>query len=296
MLISKLDPTHILIPSNFEHPLDAIRIGGTYFKNTAVLIHDLIPLHYKKDLLPGKTQQRRYEENLIDAILAKIVLTNSIYTKNDLIRITGRKDKLVNIGGAGFFSNNKKIVSPRQRRSGILCIGADTKHKNMEGLVDAYLKIPEALRADCPLVMVGIKNNGLVRELKHKIKNKPGEIIFYDFVDDEELENLYSSSLVTIVPSFIEGLRMPIVESWSHGTPVIASANSVMSEIISQNEMTFDPSSPLDISITLSKILSVESFWVDQQNWLLQRRLEFSWDLVAERLDNWISSDGKNFE
>jgi glycosyltransferase involved in cell wall biosynthesis len=286
--IIQMDPTHILTASNFEHPLDVIYLGRDCFDNIAILIHDVIPLHYVEDLLPSKAQQRIYNERLIAAMTARTIFTNSHFTKNDFKRQTGRRKNVIDIGGAGFFQIKNVNMLPRKDRKGILCVGADTPHKNVEGLIRGYLLLPEILRINHPLYIVGVKNKSLFRDVLAQNRLAGLAIEFLEYIDDAKLENLYSSVVLTVVPSFIEGLSMPIFESWSYGTPVLVSEKSVMHEIVGNDESTFDPKSALSISTSITRLLGEDSKWVEQQDWLLNRRLLYTWDLVASKMDHWI--------
>ncbi|MDE4957445.1 glycosyltransferase, partial [Francisella tularensis subsp. holarctica] len=52
--------------------------------------------------------------------------------------------------------------------------------------------------------------------------------------NDELLSKYYQSATATILPSFEEGFGLPLVESMSCGTPVLASTIAVVQEIAAQ--------------------------------------------------------------
>jgi glycosyltransferase involved in cell wall biosynthesis len=289
--IIELNPSHVLTVSNFENPMDVIQLRGNFFWNSAILIHDLIPLHYVKDLLPNKALQKIYHDRLYSAMVARIIFTNSHFTSADFERITGRRKNVTTIGGAGFFEYEDEIAYSRKDRKGILCIGADTPHKNIKGLLQAYALMPDSLRINHPLHIVGIKNQSLFEKFLVESDLSDLNINFLEFVDDVELAKLYSSVALTVVPSFIEGLSMPIFESWSSGTPVLVSEKSVMHEIVGRDESTFDPHSTLSISNAISGLLIDDLKWSEEQEWLLKRRIMYRWDLVVKGMDSWIREE-----
>jgi len=280
--------THILIPSNFEHPQDVIYIDVKAFRNVGVIIHDLIPLHYSEHLLPLKEQKKRYYNRLTYALQAKQIFTNSLFTKEDFVRSTGRKNRVENIGGAGFYPNKPDSHKNFGLRMGILCIGAETYHKNIPNLIHAYSQIDPDIRKSDPLVIIGIKDKSKITELHGIAEEFNAKIDLHEFVDDETLEDLYANSKLIVVPSFIEGLSMPIFEAWSFATPVIASQKTVMAEIIANDFMTFDPYSKSDLSNLISIMITDSELWEKEKERILQKRNDFSWDKVATMMDAWV--------
>jgi len=288
--IFEMDPSHILIVSNFEHPMDALLLEGKFFKNSAIIIHDLIPLHYKSELLPSRSLVENYQTRLQTSMLSPIIFTNSLFTLKDYVDKTGRTKNIVNIGGAGFFENRETELLQWGDRRGILCIGADTPHKNIKNLICAYAILPEHIRHTHPLYLVGIKNQSLYREVLQKHQSAMSGIHFFEFLSDADLAQLYSSVVFVAVPSFIEGLSMPIFESWSCGTPAVVSKNTVMDEIVGDSESTFDPMSPVDMGVTFAKFLDVEAIWRNSHLLLMNRRQQYSWNKVASKMDFWLES------
>ncbi len=288
--ILDLNPTHVLIPSNFEHPQDTIYIDIKTFENVGVLIHDLIPLHYSEHLLPLKEQKKRYYSRLTYALQAKNIFTNSLFTKRDFENITGRKNGVENIGGAGFYPYTPDIRNNFKVRNGILCIAAETFHKNIPTLIYAYSQLEAEIRENEPLTVVGIKSESHVKKLGEIAGESQAEVEFLHFIDDESLESLYKRSKLVVVPSFIEGLSMPIFEAWSFATPVIASSQTVMAEIIQNDSMTFDPYSKEDLSRLIGSMLTDQESWEREQSRILERRTDFSWETVARTMDSWIAS------
>jgi glycosyltransferase involved in cell wall biosynthesis len=71
-----------------------------------------------------------------------------------------------------------------------------------------------------------------------------GRLVFPGFVSDFDKYLLLRGAEATIYPSFFEGFGLPILESLSAGTPVIASFSSSLPEIGHEACLYFDPFSP----------------------------------------------------
>ncbi len=70
---------------------------------------------------------------------------------------------------------------------------------------------------------------------------RDGRIIFPGFVSDFDKYLLLRGAEATIYPSFFEGFGLPVLESLSAGTPVIASFSSSLPEIGGEACLYFDP-------------------------------------------------------
>ncbi|MDR2210033.1 MAG: glycosyltransferase [Spirochaetaceae bacterium] len=75
-------------------------------------------------------------------------------------------------------------------------------------------------------------------ELFHRYKNR---IFMIGYIDDEDLEILYSHALFTSYLSEYEGFGMPPLEAMSCGIPVITSNTSSLPEVVGDAAVTIDP-------------------------------------------------------
>jgi glycosyltransferase involved in cell wall biosynthesis len=286
--LEEIGASYILITSAFEHPLDRIPIYTIKNAKTAVLIHDLIPLHYQNELLPTKISRNRYLSQLQNCLKTDQIFTNSEFTRRDFMKITNRRNGIQTVGGAGFSENRKKIQINDKQRNGIFCVGAETSHKNIEGLIISYSGIPKEIQNLHPLRILGIKDQIKQKKFMNLTNVSSKNVFFLNNLTENELSNFYSKSKVVVVPSFIEGLSMPIFEAWNHQTPVIAGDGTVMEEIIKDPEMIFNLSKSSSQTELIQKLLTNQKFWDEKQAKLNESRKKYSWDLVAASLDAWI--------
>ncbi|MDG6908733.1 MAG: glycosyltransferase family 4 protein [Nitrososphaerota archaeon] len=82
-------------------------------------------------------------------------------------------------------------------------------------------------------------------------------IIFTGHLTHEEVDALYSTCDVTIVPSNIEGFNLTAVESWIHRRPCIVSRGAGVSELVHDgvDGLTFEPSDEAELAEKLSSML-----------------------------------------
>lgn len=111
------------------------------------------------------------------------------------------------------------------------------------------------------------------------------KVLFTGFLRGEELAHIFKLADVFVMPSVSEPFGIAALESIIHGTPVIMSKQSGVSEIV-QNALKVDF---WDVDEMANKILSVISFPSLQNTLQLNGRNEvgsFSWDTVANETLN----------
>lgn len=221
-----------------------------------VTIHDLILFHYPtvraSTLSPFLYLFKKLAHRLVikRAIshAAKIIAVSE-HTKKDIVerfRISGEKvaltyeavDQKQNIP-VGMDSNSilKKygIIRPY-----LLYVGNAYPHKNLERLLLVFREVAKRHR-HLHLVLVGKEDYFYRRLKKFATENQARNIIFADFVPDEELSVIYKDALLYVFPSLYEGFGLPPLEAMSRMVPVVSSNTSCLPEILGNAAHYFDP-------------------------------------------------------
>lgn len=77
---------------------------------------------------------------------------------------------------------------------------------------------------------------------------RPGEARTTDRVSDAEMDALLSGASVVVVPSFDEGLSLPVIEALRAGAPVVASDIPAHRELVGSGSFLADPRSPSSLA------------------------------------------------
>jgi glycosyltransferase involved in cell wall biosynthesis len=108
------------------------------------------------------------------------------------------------------------------------------------------------------------------------------DIIFCDFVLQEDLVALYNAADVFAYPSLYEGFGLPLLEAMACNCPVVASNRSSIPEVCSDAALLVDPLDPTGIADAIFRILAdshLRKSLVEKG----RRRVEmFSWKRTAE--------------
>ncbi len=139
-----------------------------------------------------------------------------------------------------FYKRSLQEIAEVKKKYGIkgdyiLALSNLEPRKNLEGLVDAYCALPQKVRDDAGLLLVGV-SGWKIEDLFNKIigKVKSGYNIQRPsrYVDDKDKPAIISGAKLLVYPSHYEGFGMPPLEALACGVPVITSDNSSLPEVV----------------------------------------------------------------
>ena len=153
-------------------------------------------------------------------------------------------------------NKNSKIVSKGQ----ILYVGRLVEIKGIIYLIKAFEIIVKKY-PDLKLILIGSgpeKENLQIYIKEHNVKN----ISLIDTVPHKKLNRYYQESFITILPSIgYENCPLSILESFSCGTPVVASNIGGIPELVKNNitGILFKPGDYVDLASKIEYLLSNQS-------------------------------------
>jgi glycosyltransferase involved in cell wall biosynthesis len=160
----------------------------------------------------------------------------------------------------------------------ILAIGSADPRKNIRTLVQAYGKLPNALRERYHLAIVWTHNR-LADELAQQAESLGfrHQLHFVDRVSDEDLVSLYNAASLFVFPSLYEGFGLPPLEAMACGTPVIAADNSSIPEIVGEAAVLVGAENVTAMSQAMADVLSNPTRQTSLAEQGLRRAASFSW-------------------
>ncbi len=103
-----------------------------------------------------------------------------------------------------------------------------------------------------------------------------------DYVDDEDVENIYRGAEFFVYPSLYEGFGLPVLEAMSCGCPVITSNTSSMPEVLGDCGILINPNSSEDLLNAYEKYYFDDKFKNDCIQKGLERAKQFSWERTVD--------------
>ncbi|ERF78948.1 glycosyltransferase family 4 protein [Gallibacterium anatis] len=224
---------------------------------------------------------------------AELVFTVSNFSKERIIDYFHKDSNKVIVVGNGvsdeFSPDGKKfnLGTPY-----ILCVSNRKKHKNEDGLLKAFSM------ANIPYNVKLIFTGEETIELKKLITrlNLLDRVIFIGKVSNEILADLYRGAFISIFPSFYEGFGLPIVESFSCGTPIITSNITSMAEVAEDGALLVDPNDVDNISEAIEKLFNDNILYRVLSEKGLEIAQKYTWENTIDKIRSNILSLGYNME
>ncbi len=163
----------------------------------------------------------------------------------------------------------------------ILFLGRLTSEKGIHYLIEAYNR----LETDKKLVVAGGSSDTDQYMLGLKELAKDNEnILFTNFVQGRELEELFSNAYFYCIPSDLEGMPISLLEAMSYGNCCLISDIPECTEVTGIHAMSFQQGDVDDLEKAMRKLLDnpklVERYREDAADYICDR---YRWDEVAEK-------------
>lgn len=248
---------------------------------TAVVVYDLVPF------IEGAQAQSRaakIERATIGPALrrARALPCISAATQHDLeARFPAAIGKTQAIPLAADVAFGEPVAAPGHpelTRPYVLAVGTLEPRKNLSRLLDAWLALPQPLRAAHELALVGPRGWDDA-EIVAKAQAAGARLL--GKVSDEELRALYAGAAVFAYPSLYEGFGLPVLEAMAAGAPVITSNVSSLPEVAGDAALLIDPRSTQALAGALEQVLSDPALAARLRAAAGPRAAQFSWERTA---------------
>jgi len=295
-----LQPDIVHISSLFEGFGDnTVTSVGKFDTATPVSIsfYDLIPFLNPKEYLEVDRFYATYYLRKLEYLKrASLLLSISEFSRSEgLAHLNFSSEEIINISSAAepFFTDAAPATDPAAlkekfgiTRPFVLYTGGADPRKNLTRLLEAYAQIPAQLRLQHQLVLAGridrAEHLALLKGIKASGMNAD-EVVFTEYISDEELQTLYYSCKLFVFPSWHEGFGLPALEAMKCGAAVISSNTSSLPEVVNLEEALFDPLSSSSISAKLVEFLSNPALIERMKAHAKVQAPLFSWDVSAQK-------------
>lgn len=167
-----------------------------------------------------------------------------------------------------------------------LSVGTLQPRKNVERIVAAHALLPEAMRRERPLVVVGRRGwrcDAVVELLQRK--EARGEVRWLPGVADTmELRALYAAAGTFVFPSLHEGFGLPVLEAFASGVPVVTSNTTSLPEVSAGIAWEVDPRSVEAIAGAMEESFADETERLRRIEAGRERARAMGWDAMTERM------------
>jgi len=268
-------------------------------------IHDLGYLNFSGQFKKFDFWQLKYW-TAISLYVSKYIITFSEFTKKDIVRhypFARKKVKIVYHGYDNIKFTTKisekhvRQITKKYRisKSYILFLSTLKPSKNIEGLLNSFKILKEEGRLsvngivnDYQLVIAG-KKGWMFEKIFEKVKDLRLEkdVIFTDYVEEDDKPALFTGARLFILPSFWEGFGMDVLNSLACGTPVVVSNVASLPEVAGKAGIYIDPNDTGSIAEGIGKVLALNDVEYSRLVQVgLRQVVNFSWEKSARETLN----------
>ncbi len=298
--INSLEPDVVHVTSLFEGFGDEAAISiGRFDQQTPVstVLYDLIPLLNPAKYLAASGAAAFYQGRLESLARSRAMLAISEYSRQEGMEcLPEHASRIVNMSSAidrrfRAISVDARMAQELLSRLGVsrpfvMYSGGGDERKNLARLIEAWTLLPASVRSTHQLLFAGKLYGPELEHLRNAANEyqlEDGELVFTDYVADEELVHLYNLCKLFVFPSWHEGFGLPALEAMACGAAVIGSNVTSLPEVINLPEALFDPLDTQSIAGKLQQALEDGAFLQRLKDHGLQQAKNFSWEMTAQR-------------
>lgn len=199
-----------------------------YLKGKVIfLCHEPTRAFFEHNLRPDKnlsTINFMYEKivrfikkhiEISNAQYAKIVLANSKFSQNQILKAYGVKSNILSMGVDTKEYFREKISKLNE----VLVVGNDEPQKNLKLGIDTLAKLPKSNR---PILHIVKPRIGELTKLTEYAAKKDVKIKISSQVNLITLRTIYNQAICTLAVARKEPFGLSVIESMACGTPVVA--------------------------------------------------------------------------
>jgi len=255
-------------------------------------IHDLTFEHLPETFKRRSWMQLRLTVRRTARTAAHII-TPSEFSRRDLIETYGVAPARVSVtpyaAAPHFRPASADGVAEVKRRYGIggeyvLAVGSIQPRKNLVRLIRAYSDLRRRRsQAKLPqLVLVG-KRAWLYGETLRAVEQSgvAANVIFTNYVPEQDLPALYTGALCFVYPSYFEGFGLPPLEAMGCGAPVIAGDRTSLPEVVGDAGLLVNPFDTDAIGAAIERVIDDNELRTRLRTRGLERAALFSWRETA---------------
>jgi alpha-1,3-rhamnosyl/mannosyltransferase len=265
-----------------------------------VTIHDTIPERFPHLTLPSARARLFWALKVRVALTqARLVLTVSDYSARSIasvLRVPPDRIRVcVEAPADAYRPCSVDEIQAAALRAGIpaatpwfVYVGGFNPHKRVDLILRAHAELSVARNPVPHLLLVGSRTGDVFHKEADKLEDiirraRTGSMVHWaGFVADEELRPLLAGATALLLPSEAEGFGLPAVEAAACGTPVIATTESPLPELLAGGGLFVNPGNIDTLRDAMRELLGNPDLRATMGRIALEKAALLSWERAAE--------------
>lgn len=265
-----------------------------------VTIHDAIAERFPELTVPSRRARLFWNAKVALAIRqSRLVLTVSDFAAAEITRLLGVRSSRLRVAleapAASYLpTTDAHLIEAAAARAGIprgarwiAYVGGFNPHKHVDVLVRAHAAVAARLSDPPYLMLVGSVDGDVFHGAQAAIHAAIADagtaalIRWPGFVHDDELRHLLSGAVTLSLASAAEGFGLPAVEAAACGTPVIATTESPLPQLLQGGGLFVRPNDQAALESALHRMLTDESSRLAMGAEARRRAAALTWEAGA---------------
>ena len=253
-----------------------------------VTVHDVTRFRFNFD-----------RESLIERLMLKLdvlgvrrathIIATSKHTRDDLVQYLGiPEEKITVIYNGSDCRVFKPLNGEGELLDGrfILYVGSERPRKNLGRLFEAFAELRPEFDS---LKLVKVGPVGRSRSYRQDTLRKLNclaimdDVVFVDYVPENDLAGYYKSAELLAYPSLYEGFGLPPLEAMCSGCPVVTSNTSSLPEVVGEAGIMVIPTDTGGWVEAMRRVLTDNQLRNEMVAKGLEQSKKFSWDRTAQQ-------------
>lgn len=205
------------------------------------IVFDFIPLHYPSVYLSHAGSRAEYAATLDALALYDEFVCISHMVKAELHKVLGHTNLDASVAWPSSVGLKAKVRAGNPTGPIVIMTG-DEGRKNTYGALAAIALATAGRETPRDVLVIGMAGQETrVHHWSIHAAMRPGEAVTAGRLSDAEMYEVLNTASVVLVPSFDEGLSLPVIEALASGANVVASDIPAHRELIGSGPYLVDP-------------------------------------------------------
>jgi alpha-1,3-rhamnosyl/mannosyltransferase len=221
------------------------------------------------------------------------IIAVSEFTRQEVIRLLNvPPDRITTIYNgirAGLRPLTQEQIVPVLKQLGLpprylLYVGTLEPRKNILRLLQAYCDLPQRIRSEWPLLLVGSwgwKFLEIAEYLYNEARHRG--VIHLGYVPDRHLAAIYGGARVLLYPSIYEGFGLPPLEMMACGGAVVTSTAGALVETAGAHSHRVHPEDIPGWRDAMARVVEDDDWWLSLRQGVVPAVKGFTWENCAGR-------------